>query len=137
MSDQETVWKAIVLLNEGVYKIWSLYITWYTWFFGSNLIVLSWIFVNKGQTSSFNDNKAFVCGIWVVMNLLGTTTSVMLSLHSHRINRRIRDLIGVSEPSVPVRANDILPNDMTTWGGLANALALVIMGGLWAALYLR
>ena len=34
MSDnQETVWKAIVLLNEGVYKIWALYITWYTWFF--------------------------------------------------------------------------------------------------------
>ena len=97
--NQDSIWKAIVLLNEGVYKIWGLYITWYTWFFGSNLIVLSWIFVNK-QAPSFESNKASVCGIWVVMNVLGTTTSTLLALHSYRINRRIRELIALSRPPV-------------------------------------
>ena len=89
-ENQEAVWKAIALLNEGVYKIWGLYITWYTWFFGSNLIVLSWIFLNQGNSPSFDENKASVCAIWVVMNFLGTTTSVMLARALSEIGRSVR-----------------------------------------------
>ena len=134
-DNNEILWNAIVLLNDGVYKIWGFYVTWYTWFFGSNLIVLSWIFVNQ-QSPSFSENKESVCAIWIIMNLLGTTTSIMLAVHSHRINGRIRDLLKLGGTDVPIAANDILPNDMTTWGGAANALALMIMAALWGALYL-
>lgn len=132
-TDPDASWKEIVLLNEGVYKIWSLYISWYTWFFGANLLVLSWLFTN--QSSAFHANKASVCGIWVVMNGLGATTSILLSLHSIHINRRIRDLLRARGPDTLVEADDILPRRMTAWGGIANAIALMINAALWAALY--
>ncbi|HYU95593.1 MAG TPA: hypothetical protein VE989_05450, partial [Sphingomicrobium sp.] len=84
----------------------------------------------------FAQNKLNVCAIWIIMNGLGTVTSVKLAIHSYRINRRIRGLLTISGLDFPVDADDILPNDMTTWGGVANAFALVIMAGLWAYLAL-
>jgi len=133
-DDQDTIWREIILVNEGVYKIWDMYVTFYTWFFGANLLALSWMF-SIAEAPAFTANKGMICGIWVVMNLFTTATTLMLSYHSYRMNKRINDLLASRGSASLVEADDILPLTMTTWGGIANAFSLIINAVLWTVLY--
>lgn len=37
------LWEAFKLVHDSYTKIWSIYMAWFTWFFGINLLALGWI----------------------------------------------------------------------------------------------
>jgi hypothetical protein len=46
-SSSQQDWEKTKLLHDFYMKIWSIYITWFTWSLGSNAVAISWIITSK------------------------------------------------------------------------------------------
>jgi hypothetical protein len=46
-SSSQQDWEKTKLLHDCFMKVWSIYITWFTWSLGSNALAISWIITSK------------------------------------------------------------------------------------------
>jgi hypothetical protein len=46
-SSSQQDWEKTKLLHDFFMKVWSIYITWFTWSLGSNALAISWIITSK------------------------------------------------------------------------------------------
>ena len=56
----------------GLIDVWKIYMSWFTWFFGANLLIIGWIFTSDkpmGPTKT-----VILAGAWLIFNATGLLT---------------------------------------------------------------
>ncbi len=57
-------WDELKLLQDTFMKIWNMYVSWFTWSLGANLLAISWIISSKSEP-----RPELIMGLGVVMTL--------------------------------------------------------------------
>ena len=121
-------------IQKGIFDSWNVFMSWYTWFFGANLLVLGWIFT-KGITSTGKQEIILLSLAWIFFNILGIVTSLRLWSYSReasdeakRLAHCIIELVGSNKEQ---HKNLGFPRDLASFGGIANAAALFVNLLLW------
>jgi hypothetical protein len=99
-------------LGEWPLKIVEIYMTWYTFFLSSNIIVMGWIFGTKIDDSVKKMLRP-ICWLFIVLNLFATASSI--------------DVGWVVYPSVPNGSY----KHLIFWAAFANAAATVGFAVVW------
>ncbi len=127
-------------IQNGVFDSWKIYMSWYTWFFGANLLVLGWIFT-KNIGAKFNEAIVIFSAAWIFFNILGIISALRLQSYSQfaaneaqSLAHRMADISGYSKE---VHKNLGFPLDLAKVGGYANAAALLVNVGLWLYLLIK
>ena len=65
MSDvSQNEWDELKLLQDTAMKIWSMYVNWFTWSLGANLLAISWIIASKTDPK-----PELIVGLGIVMSI--------------------------------------------------------------------
>ena len=127
-------------IQAGVFDAWCIYMTWYTWFFGANLIVLGWIFT-QGMNPLKPRDVALLSAAWMIFNLSGVISSLRLRSFTMQAIAQALELSRTLAPLVTAKvkldSNLGFPSDLGNVGALANVLALGINICLWLYLFIR
>lgn len=138
-SPVDAVERELSRMQNGLFDSWKVYMTWYTWFFGANLIVLGWLFSSNIKISA--DRSLFLSGAWFVANLTGAIATWRLMRFTEECKSKARELVTVITKSAPGElAFDpefSFPAALGSVGAKANILALLINMLLWSYLCVR
>ena len=130
-------------LQIGVTETWKIYMAWYTWFFGANLIVLGWIFTQPITSSAVRDPKsvAMLAISWIFFNGLGIANSLRVRKYTMDVSQQTQKLSRSITESSPVDleldSNLGFPNNLGSFGALANAASLFVNTCLWLYLLIH
>src|SRR5947209_20268404 len=99
-------WDEIKVLQDTCLKVWNLYINWFTWSLGANLLAISWI-----ATSKTKPNSVFVGGLALVMMfslILCVVGSVFVGRYFNAVSAPVTILASVAhaDPMGEVKIND-------------------------------
>jgi hypothetical protein len=127
-------------IQVAVFEAWKIYMTWYTWFFGANLLVLGWIFT-RGTNPIKPRDIVLLAGAWIIFNIFGIVSSMRLRAFTLKakdqgatLSRRLAE----STESKSMLVSDLgFPSELGRFGALANAISLGINCVLWLYLLLR
>jgi hypothetical protein len=103
-----TTWDELCVLQSTLASQWQAYVTWYTWFFGINLLALSWIFSNQTRAGW---GIFSLSALMVFCNFIGIGAAVTMRAYHHLIWKRAT-LLARENPNVDVRIllGDFLAN---------------------------
>ncbi|MDY6839583.1 MAG: hypothetical protein SWH78_16585 [Thermodesulfobacteriota bacterium] len=99
--------------------------TWFTFFFTANLIVMSWVLT---ETENISKSGAvwLVAVFWIFVNLTGTITSIGLAIYSYQSVSRMEIMLqklaakgGIFDLKSP------FPKTLSVLGALFNSAALL------------
>jgi hypothetical protein len=118
-------------------QAWQIYMTWYTWFFGANLIVLGWLFTQSAEPLQQRHVRLLCIG-WIVFNVTGVASTIRLMMFSRRATRkgaqlssRLADTVSGGVAFDPLCS---FPTELGDVGALGNLISLAINIGLWTYL---
>jgi len=134
-------------LRESVMGAWTVYMSWYTWFFGANLIVLGWIFsstdVVECSDSKLNSQyMTILASAWMFFNLLGLASTFILRQHTMRMSGLADVVCADLEAQLKAKKSAIRPSASFTgrlggWGAVANGSSLAVNFFLWGYLLIE
>ena len=127
-------------IQTGVFDAWRIYMTWYTWFFGANLVVLGWIFTRETAPLE-SRNVAILAVAWIAFNITGVISTWRLRSFTMQATTQAAKLGAALATLVPesrnLDSNLGFPSDLGNAGALANALSLAINICLWSYLFIK
>lgn len=86
MSEAHNYWNELRIIQDTYTKIWQIYMSWYTWFLGFNLLAMSWII----SSNTVRGDLAIALAILMVFFLfLGVTTSIIMGWYSNKVTKKI------------------------------------------------
>jgi hypothetical protein len=91
-----TTWDELCVLQSTLASQWQAYVTWYTWFFGINLLALSWIFSNQTRAGW---GIFSLSALMVFCNFIGIGAAVTMRAYHHLIWKRAT-LLARENPNV-------------------------------------
>jgi apolipoprotein N-acyltransferase len=101
MSENEhPAWKELRLLQDSSMKIWQMYLTWFAWFFGINVLAISWVLTN---TTARGELVVSLAILMILFLLLGIGATMKFKSYCTNINLRAHELsksIGNDRPDV-------------------------------------
>ena len=91
MADRavEHQWEEFKIVQDVYVKMWQMYLNWFTWFYGVNLLAMSWVFTSEKM------NKALVAGLALLMIfclIMGVLLSFIMYSYSESARKIGRDL---------------------------------------------
>jgi hypothetical protein len=89
MLEKETAWDELKILHDSSMKIWQMYLTWFTWSLGANLLAMSYIVTREKV------NADLVVGLGLIMIAtlgLAIAGGLKMKLHYAAIDDRARAL---------------------------------------------
>jgi hypothetical protein len=133
--------KELQRLRDGAYEVWRTYTSWYTWFFGANLIVLGWVLTSKAGMMD-PTNIRLLAGMWIAFDLSAFISTLRLrefcvkstrqaDTICHALNERLAPL------KLGVEVSSGFAGRLSSWGAAANALSLLAIGIIWAVVFYR
>jgi hypothetical protein len=127
-------------IQTAVFDAWRIYMTWYTWFFGANLVVLGWIFTR--ETTPLGGRKVAILAVaWIAFNITGVISTWRLRSFTMRATTQAAKLSALLATLVPegreLNSNLGFPSDLGNAGALANAFSLAINISLWSYLFIN
>jgi hypothetical protein len=122
-------------LRDTVFESWKVYMSWYTWFFGANLLVLGWILTRKADAPSAT-NVRILALTWIVFNLLGTVGTFQVRTFTETMSTRadlVCRLINERTGSMPggFTLSSGLAGRLTKWAAVANGASLIANATVW------
>ena|SRR5438270_10817016 len=132
-------WDEIKVLQDTCLKVWNLYINWFTWSLGANLLAISWI-----ATSKTKPNSVFVGGLGLVMMfslILCVVGSVFVGRYFKAVAAQATMLANEAnaDPLGEVRIDDdsvslIFGSNITNYVPLAISFTLAAVAAGWLAI---
>jgi hypothetical protein len=124
-------------LQLGLFETWRLYMSWYTWFFGANLIVLGWM-LTRNDNAIDGIGAIILSSAWIIFNTTGFISTLRLRLHSITVTQKAESLSAILANVMPdcdsLKSNLGFPNDVGNIGLIANAISLLINILMWSYL---
>jgi hypothetical protein len=132
-------WDEIKVLQDTCLKVWNLYINWFTWSLGANLLAISWI-----ATSKTKPNSVFVGGLGLVMMfslILCVVGSVFVGRYFKAVAAQASMLANVANADAAGQATIdeesvklIFGSDITNYVPLAITSTLAAVAAGWLAI---
>lgn len=133
-SEIQIIENELQRIQKGVFESWRIYMSWYTWFFGANLIVLGWIFTKEVKADLAAAITVFSAA-WIIFNIMGIVSAIRLQSYTRvaakealHLTHRLAELAGSSKEQ---HKNLGFPLDLARVAGFANAAALLVVVVLW------
>ena len=125
-------------LRDGLFDAWKVYMSWYTWFFGANLIVLGWIFTQSPEPEP--KNMKILAASWALFNLTGFIASLRVRSYTLWAKDRAEELCEklkkeVQALQVSVEPTSGFPSELFSFGAAASSLSLAVNICLWGYLF--
>lgn len=126
-------------LREGAFEAWKTYMSWYTWFFGANLIVLGWI-LTKPKEAPQPRNVRVLAAVWIIFNVAGLISTLRLRTFSAGIAARAEEVCQLmNERLLPLNLkaspSSGFAGHLSWWGATANAASLLANVLVWAYVF--
>lgn len=80
-------------IRDSLLKIWAIYMTWYTWFFGANLLVIGWLFTADHPPTA--ERTMLLSLAWIVFNTTGLISSLKMRSYTTAASRHAAQLVDV------------------------------------------
>lgn len=119
-SGSDGAWDEIRLIQEGCLKIWSIYQSWFTWFFGAELVSMALLFEKEVKSDLFSFTAIGV--LWVACSALGLIATQHVLEYSLGCLERIAALLPYDRNSR--RSTKLLPRRVFVAAAWGNGLAL-------------
>jgi hypothetical protein len=120
---------------DGLYKVWRIYMMWYTWFFGANLLAMTWVFTRGSDTG---DAPWLLCAAWLFFNLLAIAVACGILYHTStagaRANSILRTLSETSRSTAQLEVSFAFPVGVAKLCASLTAVSLVGNVVLWTYL---
>ena len=71
-ENEHPAWKELRILQDSSMKIWQLYLTWFAWFFGMNVVALSWVLTNDKAHGNLVISLAVLMVLFLVLGIGAT-----------------------------------------------------------------
>lgn len=128
-------------LRDGAFEAWKIYISWYTWFFGGNLLVLGWVLTRKAGVAE-TVNVAVLAAAGIVFNLSAIVATLRLQSFTREVARRAAAICeqinaAVRDMGVTAEMTSGFAGRFGNWGAGANAVMLFGNVAVWLYVLLR
>lgn len=119
----------IKLLHDGFWKMWTIYMTWFSWFFATSLIGVGWVIIGLiGPTVGFAATSGSVdrwflmalAVLWIICTLAGLTATFEMRSYNNKIKSR-----------VSTGAFDFFAINITDWAWKGTGIALTSLLVVW------
>lgn len=132
----------INMIHETNWKIWTIYMQWFTWFYTSTLIVIGWIAANKSIPHSIESSVfRYFIFTWLTATLLGLGATLFVIWHSYNASKNVDSLFEklsyIGNDSKAKMSRLVMPRNLLTYAGMANAIALGMVAVLWVFILQR
>jgi len=128
-------------IQTGIFEAWKLYMTWYTWFFGANLLALGWLYTQASSVGGPKRSMAILAAAFMIFNLSGVISSIRIRSYTMKATAKAKELSCVLQKSNPtvvgLDSNLGFPSDLGRHGATVNAVSLFISLGLWLYLFVQ
>jgi hypothetical protein len=126
-------------LRDGAFEAWKIYMAWYTWFFGANLIVLGWV-LTKDFNSATSLNTRVLAAVWIIFNAAGVVSTLRLRAFTRDVTSRTDDICqkinaAVRHIGVDVELTSGYAGRLSAWGAGANAVSLSVNVLVWTYVF--
>jgi hypothetical protein len=134
----EMVESELKRLREAAFESWKIYMTWYTWFFGANLIVLGWLLAKPyGEVDPWNG--VVLAAVWVIFNGAGVVSTLRLRAFTQHVAARAgalseRLMEEARSQGLLVDLSSGFAGEFGRWGAGANAFSLAVNVLIWVFL---
>lgn len=87
---------ALKLLQDTYLKVWAIYITWFNWFFGANLLAFSWILTSGPDKLKQQYLPSFVFFLLALV-VIGIGVCIGMDLYGRAVRKKALELM-MAEP---------------------------------------
>jgi hypothetical protein len=131
-------------LHENIRGLLSTFFQWYTFFWTLNMAALAWIYAKQDSLSpSVNKNRALVAGLFVLLNVLGTCSSLVMILAIVRLsdgNASFVQLFASKGDPASLETSRLIklgtvPTSVYVYAFVTCALSTALMGTFWGLMY--
>jgi hypothetical protein len=120
----------IKLLQTAYLKIYEIYFHWFTWFFGADVLSMSWVV--SGSEHLHGIALRIVMAVWLLCAALGIGASWSLGRYTNEVAREFNEL--TAKKPVQKSAHTGLGLSITRYARRATALALALTFPAWILL---
>jgi hypothetical protein len=122
------------LIQAGFLKNWDMFIHWFTWFFGANLLTMSWVVTG---THIHGGPLIALSLTWIVCTLIGMYLCRLMGKYTQSTNELLKELFTspnqLRDSSVSLVTGFMLTN--YAWKGAMSALAITIPSWIFLLIY--
>jgi hypothetical protein len=117
------------LVQDAYMNVLSLFITWYTWFIGLNIVAFSWIVTTEEKKLNYQYLTAFV--IFVCSQLiLGEVMTVGMVLYCRGVRQRALELL-THRPDKEKAVWGVVPTEITYVACMCIFVCQIVFFVLW------
>jgi hypothetical protein len=133
-------WESFKLIQDSLLRIWAIFVQWFTWFFGAELLTLTWILAPTGGASDVNTNNKLILGVaflWAFCSLVAVAATAAIGLITYRGTVSM----SILAETFPRKTSAQIENILTPWPILypAVGMALALLAALcvWISLIVK
>jgi hypothetical protein len=128
----ETQLDGIKLMQDSYLKLWAIYVTWFNWFFGSNLLAFSW-FITSGNDKLALQYMPFFMFFIIALVILGIFVVRGMGSYSKLVREKALELTK-EKPDTIETVNLIFGGPVTELATWTSFLCHVVAGIAWGSL---
>jgi hypothetical protein len=122
-------------IHTSVADAWRIYMTWFTFFFTANLVVMSWVLTRTSEIAQ-SGSVWLLCLFWIVFNTTGAVSSIGLAKYSHASSNRMKTILEILKQRGKVFDAELpFPQALSVMGACFNAAALIGNICVWAYIW--
>lgn len=123
----------VSILVDTHMKVWAIHVNWLTWFFGMNLLALSWIVTSPSPRTDFISPLVLILELCMVA---GIGETVVLYLYCRRSRERVRQLL--ADASTKQQSIDgFFAARLADYSCAGTIVIFLGMGAMWCYVYLH
>lgn len=119
-------------INTNFRSLWDIYIKFYTVFLTANVVGIG-VVIDRVDAA----NRPLIAAAFVAQNLLAAATAAGLASYGRTCRRRLEDAAMLFIPSgwdherAAILRSPPIPDTLSKWSGVANAVSHVILMAIW------
>jgi hypothetical protein len=116
------------MIQAGFLKIWEIFFHWFTWFFGANLLTMSWVVTG---THVHGAPLAALGLTWIACTVLGLIACYQVGEYTRRTDRRMSALVVDPNQLRDRSVSLMIALNVTRYASKATVAALAITIPAW------
>jgi len=136
---QEAVFNQI---HEDMRGLVSTFFAWYTFFWTLNMAVLAWIYAKQDLPLAVRRNRKDIAGLFVVLNVLGTISGLVMLFAVHGYVKSVHDLVSSMKASsnanellAKLAGSSVVPPSVYGYAFIVSAVSTFLIGCFWLKMY--
>jgi hypothetical protein len=122
----------VSILVDTHMKVWAIYVNWFTWFFGMNLLALSWIVTSPSPRKDFILPLVLVLELCIAAAIGGTA---VFYLYCRRSRERVKQLL--ADASTQQTIDGFFVGQLADYSCAGMIVIFFGVGAMWCYVYMH